>query len=232
MAIKLLIGLLVYCACCSPALAYYADYLPGPILKERKTLPQKVVALDFGHDWSAQVSGITLKNIEGKFTVGGVARDGLPWSLTESEDRGFGGSCYSADIDRNGFEDIIVHFPNGSNGYPFSSVVIFFIDQNGMAHREEIVSRFSAEKTGIADIIETADGPVVLVQDLAYGRQGKRDLGYWRFTAFRPQQCRLLNMTSLCHVALPAYVFFTLKPNHLTSKRAALLEQHYKESKK
>mgnify|MGYP000030865649 CR=1 FL=1 len=215
-------------ASCLPACAYYAEYLPAGIWKQRKRVPQKVVTLDFGHDWSAQVSGVTLKNIEGKFTASGVDKSGRPWSLSESEDRGWGGSCYRADLDKNGVEDILVHFPNASNGYPFSTLVIFFVDKDGVAHREEVVSRFSAEKTGIADLIETKDGTMVLVQDLAYGRQGKRELGYWRFSALRAQQCHLVEAPSMCAVPLPAYVFFTIKPNHLLSSNATLLEQHYK----
>lgn len=213
-----------------PSFAYYKDYLPAKMLSA-KPIAQKVVALDFDHDWKAEVlPGIVAANCEGQFSVDGCDSRGRSWKISESEPRDFGGSCYIADVDCNGKLDILLHFPNASCGYPFSSLVIVFIDLDGRPHREEVVSRFSAGKEGVADIVRATSGKgaLVLQQDLAFGTFKKRDCGYWRWSALLAENCKLVETKSAFATQLPCFVFFTNKPNHLISKNCAVLEYQFR----
>ena len=209
------------------SLAYYRDYVPAKLLAA-KAMPQRLVALDFGHDWKCEVlPGITATNFEGQFSVLGCDSQGRNWKVSEDESRDFGGSCYTADVDGNGKQDILVHFPNASCGYPFSSLVIVFIDLDGRPHREEVVSRFSAEKNGVTDIIRATSSrkAYVLQQDLAFGRFDNRDCGYWRWSALMAENCKLVEVKSAFDTTFPCYVFFTNRPNHLLSPHHQALER-------
>ncbi len=210
--------------------AYYRDYVPAKLLAV-KAIPQRLVALDFDHDWKCEVlPGITATNCEGQFDLVGCDSQGKLWKVSEEESRDFGGSCYTADVDGNGKQDIVLHFPNASCGYPFSSLVIIFIDQDGCPHREEVVSRFSADKNGVVDIIRAASpkGAYVLQQDLAFGRFNNRDCGYWRWSALLAKNCKLVEVKSVFDTNFPCYVFFTNRPNHLLSRHSDALERLFK----
>ena len=212
--------------------AYYQDYVPTK-LQNLRPIKQKTVALDFGHDWASNVlPGIRAENIEGQFSVSGIDSTGASWKISEEEPRDLGGSCYIADVDGNGKPDILLHFPNGSCGLPFSSLVIVFIDLNGRPHREELLSRFSLDKNGVADIVkaEAGEGSIVLQQDLAFGRQGQRDMGYWRWSAWLAHDCKLIEARSAFATKFPCFVFFTNKPNHLLSKNSEVLEQLFRKA--
>lgn len=212
--------------------AYYQDYVPTKLLN-LKPIQQKAIALDFGHDWKSDVlPGIRAENFEGQFSVFGTDSTGAPWKISEEEPRDLGGSCYIADVDGNGKPDILFHFPNGSCGLPFSSLVIVFIDLNGRPHREELLSRFSVDKNGVVDIVKAKEGSgsIVLQQDLAFGRQGKRDMGYWRWSAWAAHDCKLLEARSAFETTFPCFVFFTNKPNHLLSMNSQVLERQYRKA--
>lgn len=227
---RLLLAVLLLVNVAQPSFAYYQDYVPSNMLAV-KPIAQKVVALDFDHDWKAEVlPGIIAANREGQFSVCGYDYQGRPWTISETETRDFGGSCYTADVDGNGLQDILLHFPNASCGYPFSSLVIVFIDRNGRPHREEVVSRFSAGRIGVTDIVRRPDGKgaFVLQQDLAFGTFKKRDCGYWRWSALVAENCKLVAVNSAFNTKLPCFVFFTNKPNHLLSRHSASLELEFR----
>lgn len=228
--LQILLQLLFLAGGIQPSFAYYQDYLPAKMLSA-KPIAQKVIALDFDHDWKAEVlPGIVASNYEGQFTVCGRDGKGSPWKISESEPRDFGGSCYIADVDGNGKLDILFHFPNASCGYPFSSLVVLFIDQSGLPHREEVVSRFSAGKSGVSDIVRgtSGKGALILQQDLAYGTFNNRDCGYWRWSALLAENCKLTVVKSAFDIELPCFVFFTTKPNHRLSRHGAALECQFR----
>lgn len=229
-AAKLLLTVMLVVGGAQAGFAYYQDYLPEKMLLA-KPIAQKVIALDFDHDWKAEVlPGIVAVNCEGQFRVSGCDCQGSPWRISESEARDFGGSCYVADVDGNGKLDILLHFPNASCGYPFSSLVVLFIDQKGIPHREEVVSRFSAGKTGVADIVRgpSGKGNLILQQDLAFGTFDNRNCGYWRWSALLAEKCKLVEVKSAFDTKLPCFVFFANKPNHLISKHCAALECQFR----
>lgn len=228
--LPLLLQLLFLAGGIQPSFAYYQDYLPAKMLSA-KPIAQKVIALDFDHDWKAEVlPGVVASNCEGQFSVSGRDGKGSPWKISESEPRDFGGSCYIADVDGNGKLDILLHFPNASCGYPFSSLVVFFIDQSGLPHREEVISRFSAGKTGVSDVVRATSGKGALIvqQDLAYGTFNNRDCGYWRWSALLAENCKLTEVKSAFDTELPCFVFFTTKPNHRLSRHGAALEHQFR----
>ncbi len=218
----------------APAQAYYDDYLPAPLVKSAKMLPQKLVA-EFDHTWKCEVlKGVTAENGENGFTLKGTDKNGKPWSIAETESRSFGGSCYIADVDKNSVDDVIFFFYTGSCGLPFYACTVFFFDKDGVPHRDEYVSRFTMTKNGLQDLLQASDGKgaYLVIQDLAYGSLKGRDLGYWRWTMVRARDCKFEEVKSAFGMQFPSYVWFTNKPNHLLSSRASILEREYQDRQK
>lgn len=232
---ELVVSTLLCCSLAAPSNAYWKDYLPNQLKPVMKQLPQRLVAHQFEHEWKCEVKpGVTAENVEGKFTMTGVDSSGKRWTLTEAESRYFGGSCFIADVDKNGVDDVVYFFNTGSCGIPFYALTIFFFDKNGIPHRDEAVSRFSVEKTGIADLLQAPDGKgaYVLIQDLTQSKIEGRDRSYWRYSMMKAQDCKLVNVKEALGVHFPNYVQFTDKPNHLLSKHASVLEREYQGAEK
>lgn len=223
----------------TPAFAFYSDYLPAPLVGKSKMLKQHAVAAEFGPNWTAEVlSNVRATNAEARFKLQGVDKNGQSWTLEDEEDRGLGGACFTADVDKNGCEDIILWFATGSCGLPFSVVQIIFFDKDGRPHKEEAVSRFSIEtgskSRGLQDLIESGDskGAYLLVQDLTYGSFGNKDRSYWRWSMLRAENCRLTEIKSAYGINLPSYVWFTNKANHLVSRHGRELEKEWQRKEK
>ncbi|MCA9802238.1 MAG: hypothetical protein KC777_09640 [Cyanobacteria bacterium HKST-UBA02] len=220
----------------APAQAYYDDYLPAPFLGTIKRYPQRLVADEIPNDnWSKEIrAGVTASTAEGYLTISGRDASGKDWTLREDLSEFFGAFIYAADLDRNGKEDIVIWFATGSCGLPWSVVFVYLFDKNGMPHKQEAVSRFYNDEKGLADLIEAPDGrgALLLIQDLAQVELEGKYHSYWRFSALRPLGNDLVEVDKLSGVKLPAFVFFTNKPNHKISKNSVLLERGYKEEQK
>lgn len=232
---NLMATLLLTSLAAAPAQAYYDDYLPAPLKKSAKMLPQKTVAYDFDHTWKSEpIPGVIAENAEGTFSIKGTDKTGKSWKIEEAESRSFGGSCYVADIDKNGFDDLFFFFYTGSCGLPFYGGVAVFFDKEGKPHREEFVSRFTANKNGLQDLLQAEDGKgaYLVVQDLANGAQKGRDLGYWRWSMFRARNCKFEEVKSALGMQFPSFVWYTTKPNHLLSSNGVQLERQFQAREK
>lgn len=212
-----------------PASAYYRDYVPQPLLANLRRLPQKQVA-EFGLNWTHTFNGVTATNDGGSFSLKGVDSQGRAWEIVDENPREFGGVCFTADVDRNGVEDLIFVFSNASCGLPFQAIDIAFFDGSGRVRYEEAVSRLSWSNEGVDDLLVSADGKncYLLIQDLAYGKLGNRDLGYWRFSIMQARGLKLVKTSAALGMRFPVYVWYTHKPNHRPSARTELLEAAYR----
>lgn len=223
--------LMLQLACTLPATAYYEDYLPGHLIGKLSMTPQRTIEESFGGKWQREVMpGVTASVIEGQFVLKGKDRTGVAWTLEDGEDRGLGGSCFAADVDGNGEEDLIFWFATGSCGLPFSVVDIYFFDKAGRAHREEAVSRFTLSdskqpgKGGVLDLVLSEDGKssLLLIQDLTYGKVKGIDHSYWRWSILKAEDCKLKEVKSAFGRSFPCSVWFTKRPNHKTSRSTGL----------
>lgn len=227
---SLSITLLTLLTFAAPARAYWKDYIPAELAPKLKRFPQKLVAHQFEHDWKCEVTpGVTAENIEGEFTLHGFDKQRKAWTMKETELRYLGGSCFTADVDANGFEDVVFFFNTGACGIPFYAVTILFFDENGVPHRDEAVSRFSVEKNGIEDLLQNPDGKgaYLLVQDLTQSYVEGKNRSYWRFSMMRCENCKLVDAPKALGMQFPKFVYFTTKPNHMLSRNTALLERDY-----
>jgi hypothetical protein len=181
--------------------AYYRDYVPAKLLAA-EAIPQRVVALDFGHDWKCEVlSGITATNFEGQFSIVGCDSQGKDWKVSEDESRDFGGSCYTADVDSNGKQDIVLHFPNASCGYSFSSLVIV-LSTKGRPHRERGCESLSAKRMVLSILLSYFSKKTMFCRTslLAFDN---RDCGYWRWSALLAENCKLVEVKSAFETIFP-----------------------------
>ena len=223
--------LMLQLACTLPATAYYEDYLPRALINRLSMTPQRTIEESFGGKWQREVMpGVTASVIEGQFVLKGKDRTGVAWAVEDQEDRGLGGSCFAADVDGNGEEDLIFWFATGSCGLPFSVVNIYFFDKKGRPHREEAISRFTLSeskqpgKGGVLDLVLSEDGKssLLLIQDLTYGKVKGIDHSYWRWSILKAEDCKLKEVKSAFGRSFPCSVWFTKRPNHKTSRSTGL----------
>lgn len=223
--------LMLQLACTLPATAYYEDYLPRALINRLSMTPQRTIEESFGGKWQREVMpGVTASVIEGQFVLKGKDRTGVAWTVEDQEDRGLGGSCFAADVDGNGEEDLIFWFATGSCGLPFSVVNIYFFDKKGRPHREEAISRFTLSdsklpgKGGVLDLVLSEDGKssLLLIQDLTYGKVKGIDHSYWRWSILKAEDCKLKEVKSAFGRSFPCSVWFTKRPNHKTSRSTGL----------
>lgn len=216
----------------SPALAFYGDYLPAQLSKHTKIFAQKLVKEDIGHEWAAEpIPGVSVRTNENKITISGTSKKQSAFSVDVGEDY-MDGSCYLADVDKNGQQDLIFHFSNGSCGMPTSSVAIVMFDSEGIPHPYENLSRFDADNKGVSDLVNAEDGKGALLiqQDMVQRSTPKRDFSYWRWTVSQAKDCKMVELKTLYGTNLPSFVFFTQKPNHKLSKITETLEQLYQKN--
>lgn len=222
--------LTVFCGflCSLKAEAYYDNYLPDQIKLSSGKLRQTKLG-EISADWSKLApNGIQIECKEAILSLKGMDKSGHAWTIRDENERGFGGTVYIADVDKNGCDDLVFLFGTSSCGLPFQSLDVLFLAKDGTAKYEEVLSRFSENDDGVDDLRVGKDGcTYLLVQDLSYGTLGKRDLSYWRFSAMKAENCTLKDVPLAFGLRLPCFVWFTSKPNHKLSTRTALLEKLY-----
>lgn len=214
----------------APAHAFFADYLPGELAKHTTMFAQKLVKEDIGHDWSAElIPGVSVKTNENKITISGTAKNRENFTVDVGEDY-MDGSCYLADVDKNGQTDLIFYFTNGSCGLSTATVSIVMFDDEGKPHAFEDLSRIDADKNGVMDLVVAPDGKGALLihQDMVQRSTPKRDFTYWRWSVMQARNCKMVELKNIYGTPLPCYVFFTQKPNHKLSAIAPILEKIYR----
>ncbi len=223
-------GFMLLCSAfnCVGANAYYANYLPEQILLNSSKLKQKKLG-EISPDGSLTApNGVQIECKEAVLSLKGVDKAGRPWTIKDENERGFGGTVYFADVDKNGYDDLIFLFGTAACGMPFQALDIAFVAADGTVKYTELLSRFSEEEDGIDDIRVGKDGHTyLLLQDLSYSTLGKRDFSYWRFSAMKAENCALSDVPSAFGLRLPCFVWFTTKPNHKLSLRTPTLEKQY-----
>lgn len=223
-----LLTLLSWLLCCLKSEAFYDNYLPDQIKLSSSKLKQTKFG-EISADWSKLApSGVQIECKEAMLSLKGIDKSGHAWTIRDENEHGFGGTVYSADVDKNGCDDLIFLFGTSACGLPFQALDVLFLAKDGTAKYEEVLSRFSENEDGIDDLRVGKDGfTYLLVQDLSYGTLGKRDLSYWRFSAMKAENCSFKDVPLAFGLRLPCFVWFTSKPNHKMSTRTALLEKLY-----
>jgi len=133
------------------------------------------------------------------------------WSFQISgKSAAFAYDLYIADLDRNGYKDIILAFPTGGNGLaPLTHILTLMFDSAGRPIPFEADGYSEHNETGIPDLVDMDnDGKAELIYM-------NFDEGYWITSIYKAANGRWERVTG--HFGrrnYPLYTRFTFRPNH------------------
>jgi hypothetical protein len=216
-------------AAAAPANAYIADYLPQSLRARAKQIEQKCVLPEIKNDTTASIAAYEVANKEDGLFVRGKAKDGTSWSV-KTDCAGLGGSIWTADVDGNGEEDLILLAATGACGIgPPTRILTLLMDHGGKPHPYETVGySYDADKTGCVDWVRVpgVDGAVLVQQDLTWVTGVKRDRSYWRFHLYQAKDATISRLDgSVAGGTFPTFVWYTTNANHKTSNMVSMLER-------
>lgn len=190
----------------SPTCAFEDSYLPldKRILSHR--VPQKLIAesMQIGESITVGKTKMTLSN---GLTVRGSDTNFKPWIFntqlcTESV------SIWSADLDKNGTQDLIFYAPTGGCGWsPGSHFIALLFEKNGRPFPWSIDGYFEVDSHGIKDLLDiNNDGRAELIRQ-------SRDEGYWITSLYEARNARWSRMHDAAGIKLPLFTRFTYTAN-------------------
>lgn len=146
----------------------------------------------------------------------GKDRQGKPWTAQLGEKLGLGGNLFTADLDKNGIEDLLLVFPTGGNGLaPSSHILMLMFDAAGRPVPFEVEGYYDADATEIAELVDL-------------NRDGRAELvfmnfadGYWITNIYTVSEARWQRVTGkFQRRSYPLYTRFTNRPNRLPATPA------------
>lgn len=192
------ISLLPLLLCAWPCHAQNQDYLPLSRAETSRRFPVKLVGhtgggerpgyfargSDGGGAASARMSvgpsgaGFEMDE-EGRAVIGGKDRGGAAWRVRLGNLSGYGAHLYTADLDRDKVEDLVIVSPTGGNGLaPTSHLLALTFDEQGRPVLFEADGYFQEDARGIFDLLDIdGDGRAELLYM-------NFDDGYWVTTLY------------------------------------------------
>ena len=142
----------------------------------------------------------------------GTDNAGKPWSYVSAAWMGFA-SVWSADLDRNGRDDLIILMRREGSGIaPPVYLLILMFEANGRPVPFVVDGYFEVDSHGVKDLVDLEnDGHCELI------RQSLDD-GYWLTSFYQAVACHFHRLNSIAGMALPLYTRFTWSANHLSVK--------------
>jgi hypothetical protein len=202
----------------APAARAFADsYLPLAARALSRRLRQKLVAdpLEAGQTLCVQGTRIEIKSkarscpAEGPtLQVHGEDNAGKVWSYVSSAWTGFA-SVWTADLDKNGKEDLIILMRSGNcPPEPTSQLLVLMFEKNGRPVPWVVDGYFEIDARGIKDFVDLEnDGHCQLIRQ-------SFDRGYWMTSFYEAHQSRWQRLSTIAGIKLPLYTRFTLRENH------------------
>lgn len=200
--------------CLSPAAqGYEQNYLPLTPAELSRRFPQRRIVFPIESGAHARIGTSTVQfQDDGKLVISGKDDDAREWSVG-AEWNTLGCEFFTADLDHNGKEDLIVAIPTGGNGSaPSIHLLILLFDVRGRPIPSEFDGYFDYDAQGVKDLLDlNQDGRAELV------RQSFND-GYWitslyevRSAHWFPVQGKYGSRT------YPLYTRFTTRPNRIAT---------------
>jgi hypothetical protein len=192
-----------------PAFAYDEGYLPldAKVLSHR--VPQKLLVdgLQSGHAINAGQTKIEISQ-DDMLKAGGVDVNGKPWTFTSSACSGMA-SVWSADLDKNGNEDLVILMYTGGCGWtPNCQLLVLMFEKDGRPFPWAADGYFQSDKHGVRDLVDLDNnGHAELIRQ-------SRDDGYWITSMYEASCNRWHRLSKHDGHNLPLYTPFSPLPNH------------------
>lgn len=146
---------------------------------------------------------------EGRAVVSGQDRGGATWRVRLGNLSGYGARLYTADLDRDKVQDLVIVSPTGGNGLaPSSNLIALTFDERGRPVPFEADGYFQEDARGLFDLLDLdRDGHAELLYM-------NFDEGYWVTTLYEAGGGRWRRVEG-AHGGrtYPLYTRFTNRPN-------------------
>jgi len=225
------LSLLPLLLCAWTCFAQNQDYLPLSKAETNQRFPVKLVGHTGGGDRpgyfalgsespaaSASMkvgpSGASFEmDEEGKAVISGKDGGGTAWRVRLGSLSGYGARLYTADLDRDSVQDLVIVSPTGGNGLaPSSHLTALTFDEKGRPVLFEADGYFEEDARGIFDLLDLdRDGRAELLY-MNY------DDGYWVTTLYEVSGGHWRRVEGAHgRRTYPLYTRFTNRPNRLAT---------------
>lgn len=216
--------LLLFCAW--PCVAQKEDYLPLTKAETSRRFPVKLLGETAGGRpgyfgtaadgaaaparMSVGPSGSTFEmDEEGRAVIKGKDKGGAAWRVQLGNLSGYGSHLYTADLDRDGVQDLVILSPTGGNGLaPTHHLFALTFDEKGRPVPFEAEGYFEEDARGVFDLLDIdRDGRAELLY-MSFGE------GYWMTTLYEVEGGRWRRVEGTHgRRTYPLYTRFTRRPN-------------------
>ncbi len=212
--------------CAWPCVAQNQDYLPLSRAETSRRFPVKLLGetgggrpghFGTGSDGAAAPvrmsvgpSGSTFEmDEEGRAVIKGRDSVGAEWRVRLGNLSGYGSNLYTADLDRDKVNDLVIVSPTGGNGLaPTKHLIALTFDEKGRPIPFEADGYFEEDARGIFDLLDIdRDGRAELLYM-------NFDEGYWVTTLYEAEGGRWRRVEGAHgRRTYPLYTRFTNRPN-------------------
>jgi len=200
--------------CLSPnAQGYNPYYLSLTQAELTKRIPQKkYLCPETKSGAQVQVGIATIKDDDGSLLISGKDKTGHPWKVSGLFSY-WGCELYTADLDRNGTQDLIVVTYNSANGSaPNVELGILLFESNGRPVFSNFVGYFETDAHGVKDFLDlNHDGHTQLLCQ-------SFDDGYWITSLYEARDAHWFPVHGgRGSRTFPLYTRFTYRHNHIAT---------------
>jgi hypothetical protein len=191
------------------ARAFARGYLPLSDGELSRQVRQRPIPIKFEPGARAEFGGISISlKDDNLLLISGADAAGKPWTCYAQWST-LGGAFFTADLDRDGTQDLIYVSNTGGNGLaPLTHLLTLLFDTSGRPVASAMDGYFGYDATGVEDLIDVNnDGRTELV------RQSFDD-GYWVTSLYEAKGARWVRVQGRYggH-SYPLYTRFTNRPN-------------------
>ena len=220
------LSLLPLLLCTWPCFAQHRDYLPLTKAETDRRFPVKLLGetgggrpgyFGTGSDGAAAPARMSVgpagasfeMDEEGRAVINGQDRDGAAWRVRLGHLSGYGSHLYTADLDRDKVNDLVILSTTGGNGLaPTSHLFALTFDEQGRPVPFEAEGYFEYGERSIFDLLDLdRDGRAELLYM-------KFDEGYWVTTLYEAAGGHWRRVEGAHgRRTYPLYTRFTRRPN-------------------
>jgi hypothetical protein len=231
---RLVTSLFLLLLCAWPCSAQNQDYLPLTKAETSRRFPVKLIGETgggrpgyFGRGTESAAAPAKMSvgpsgsifemDEDGKAVISGKDAGGAAWRVHLGNLSGYGSSVYTADLDGDKVQDLIIVSPTGGNGLaPSSHIFTLTFDEKGRPVPFEADGYFEYDKRGIFDLLDLdRDGRAELLYM-------KFDEGYWITTLYEAEGGHWRRVEGAhARRTYPLYTRFTNRPNRRPTVPAA-----------
>lgn len=155
---------------------------------------------------------------DGLVSVFGSDRVGKPWTVVSSAAAG-SVSLWSADLDQNGMQDLILFLPNVAEPWqPSAKIVLLMFERNGRPVPWCGVGFFSVDRYGLRELVDLDDDrKAEIVHQTRAG-------SYWITSVLEADDGHWQSINSIAGQSLPLLTPFTKSANHTALVSRCLTE--------